>query len=65
MLTDRQKQLIDLYVRTYPHLSELAERAAASDGDLKTLGDAMAAQPYPPSVNGTDALAIGKIGMPV
>lgn len=63
MLTNRQRELIDLYVRTYPHLAELVERAAASDGDLKTLGDAMAVQPYPPGVSGLDAIEIGRIGM--
>lgn len=63
MLTSRQRSLIDLYVQAYPHLAELAERAGASAGDLKTLGDAMAVQPYPPGVTGLDAIEIARIGM--
>ncbi len=62
-LTSRQRELIEIYVATYPHLAELAERAERSAGDMRTLGDAMAAQPYPQGVNGADALSIGKIGI--
>ena len=62
-LTARQRELIDLYVETYPHLAELSEQAALSAAGLKTLGDAMAMQPYPAGVTGADALEIGRIGM--
>lgn len=63
MLTDRQKQLIEIYVRKYPELAELEEKAHLSLPHLKTLGNAMAMKPYPPSVSGSDALEIGKIGL--
>lgn len=60
-LTDRQKVLVEKYIEDYPHLQEIHEQAVAS-GDYRTLGNAMAAQPYPSWVNGRDAIEIGRIG---
>lgn len=66
MLNARQLTLARRYVKDYPQLAELFERAAnagSSDGDIKTLGDAISKLPYPSWVDGTDAIEIGRIGM--
>lgn len=65
MITQRQRELIDLYVETYPHLGEMAERAESdpTGSAMRVLGNAMSANPYPPSVTGRDALEVAKIGV--
>jgi hypothetical protein len=62
-MTSKQRQLVEVYLAYYPHLAELVERAEADPTEERVLGNAMAAVPYPPDVNGLDALEIGRIGL--
>ena len=63
-LNARQETLVKKYITMHPHIAELLERAKnGKDAYVKTLGDAIAALPYPATIDGTDALELGRIGI--
>ena len=59
----RQQVLIARYVRDHPHLAEIAERAEQDSRHYQELGNAIAALPFPPWVDGVDAVEISSIGI--
>ena len=63
-LNERQEVLVKKYITLHPHIEELLERAkTGNQADVKTLGDAIAALPYPATIDGTDALELARIGI--
>lgn len=63
-LNARQETLVKRYITLHPHIEELLERAKnGNDNDAKTLGDAIAALPYPATIDGIDALELSRIGV--
>lgn len=63
-LNARQITLVRQYIKQHPHIAELLDRAInGGDGDRLTLGNAIAELPYPPSIDGTDAHELSRIGL--
>ena len=63
-LNARQETLVKKYITFHSHIEELLERAkSGKQDDVKTLGDALAMLPYPATIDGTDALELGRIGI--
>ena len=63
-LNARQETLVRKYITLHPHIEELLEGAKnGKDADVKTLGDAIAVLPYPATIDGIDAIELGRIGI--